>query len=106
MHRPDRCFLVPLIPNYGRVLPFDFIFELVMPFEFVFMFELDIPELMFVLLGVIIGVGIGVDIVMFPFELVRFVLTVTLVVPPSPHPAPKAPIANTAVSAIFFMILL
>jgi hypothetical protein len=90
------------------VLPFalefefdDIVFEFVLMFEFD-MFEFDMFEFVMVL-TVAIGVGIGVDVDRFVFILL--LLLALLLAPVSPHPAAKAPIANTAVSAIFFMIL-
>jgi hypothetical protein len=82
---------------YGRLLAFEFIFvfDLVFEFMFEFMFEFD---------TVAIGVAIGVGLVMFTF--VRLALLDALFEPVSPHAAPRAPIAKTAVSAIFFIILL
>jgi hypothetical protein len=55
--------------------------------------------------GVDIGVATGVGLVMLVLVL-RFALFDALFEPVSPHAAPKAPIAKTAVSAIFFIILL
>jgi hypothetical protein len=68
-----------------------FVFDM---FEFI-MFE-------FIVFTVAIGVAIGVGLDMFIFE---FLLLAVLLAPVSPHPAAIAPIANTAVSAIFFIIL-
>jgi hypothetical protein len=93
---------------YGRVLPLRFIFEFDIIFEFVLIFEFDMFEFdMFefvIVLTVAIGVAIGVGLDMLVFSLLA--LFAELLAPVSPHPAPMAPIAKTAVSAIFFMILL
>ena len=90
---------------YGRVLPLRFMFEFDIVFEFVLIFEFDIFEFDIfefdIVLTVAIGVAIGVGLDMFTFE---FRLLAALLAPVSPQPAPMAPIANTAVSAIFFMI--
>ena len=89
------------------MLPLRFIFEFGIVFEFVLIFEFDMFEfdmLEFVMvLTVAIGVAIGVGLVMLVFILLA--LLAELLAPVSPHPAAIAPIANTAVSAIFFMIL-
>jgi hypothetical protein len=72
----------------------EFMFDLM--FEFEFMFELVI--------GVEIGVDIGVGLAMFVF--IRFVLLAVLFEVTSPQAAPSVPSANTAVSAIFFMLVI
>ncbi|MEO6334567.1 MAG: hypothetical protein ABIO91_06235, partial [Pyrinomonadaceae bacterium] len=74
-------------------------------FAFIRMFELDMFEfrmfeLIVLTVGIDVAIGVGLDI-MFEF---RLLLLAVLFAPVSPHPAPMAPIANTAVSAIFFMI--
>ena len=89
------------------MLPFRFIFELFdIVFEFVlifeFIFEFDIFEFDIVLTVAIgVAIGVGLDILVF----IRLALLAVLLAPVSPHPAANAPIASTAVSAIFFMIL-
>ena len=87
-------------PGYGRLFAlafaFEFMFELgLLAFEF--MFE-------FVLAGVDTGVlgAIGVAGAVFRFA---FALLVVLLAVPSPHAIPRALIARTAVSAIFFIFL-
>ena len=90
---------------YGRVLPFarvfeldEFMFDLMFEFD---MFEFDMFELV---IGVEIGVDIGVGLAMFVF--IRFVLLAVLFEVTSPQAAPSVPSANTAVSAIFFMLVI
>ncbi len=73
-------------------------FVLVLIFEFD-MFEFDIFEFV---LTVAIGVAIGVGLEIFE---IRLLLLAVLLATVPPHPAPMAPIANTAISAIVFMIL-
>ena len=65
-----------------------------------FIFEFDI----FVFETVAIGVAIGVGVEMVAFRLTLLLLTVLFAAPP--QAAPKVPIANTAVSAIFFIYLM
>ena len=77
---------------------FEFMFDLVLEFD---MFEFDILELV---IGVDIGVDIGVGLAMLVF--IRFVLLAVLFEVASPQAAPNVPSANTAVSAIFFMIIM
>ena len=83
------------------VLPFDgrFAFvEVVLPEVFEPLFVFDI----FVFDGGTVAIGVGLDMVL-RFVLVLFVAV--LFVAASPHAAPSAPSAKTAVSAIFFIIL-
>ena len=76
---------------------FEFMFDLMFEFD---MFEFDIFELV---IGVDIGVDIGVGLALV---FIRFVLLAVLFEVASPQAAPKVPRANTAVSAIFFMIIM
>ncbi|MEO6334952.1 MAG: hypothetical protein ABIO91_08220 [Pyrinomonadaceae bacterium] len=74
-------------------------------FEFIRKFELDMFEFRmfeFIVLtvGIDVAIGVGLDI-MLKF---RLLLLTVLFAPVSPHPAPIAPIANTGVSAIVFII--
>jgi hypothetical protein len=62
------------------------------------MFEFEFE---FMLKAVAIGVAIGVGVEMFVLRLALLLLTVLFAEPP--QPTPKAPTANTAVSAIFFI---
>ena len=99
-------FRLSPFPNYGRVLPFvrEFALDMFDVFDLVFefdMFEFDMFEL---LIGVEIGVDIGVGLAMFVF--IRFVLLAVLFEVTSPQAAPSVPSANTAVSAIFFMLII
>ena len=66
-------------------------------------FELFIFDEFMLLIGVLGGaiVGAGVEV----FRFVRFALLLALFAVPSPQPKPMAPIAKTAVIAIFFIIL-
>ena len=73
-------------------------FDLIFEFD---IFEFDMFEL---LIGVDIGVDIGVGLAMLTF--VRFVLLAELFDVTSPQAAPSVPSANTAVSAIFFMLVI
>ena len=63
-------------------------------FAFAFIFVLAI--------GVLVGIGVGVDTLVFRFMLL---LLAVLMVAASPQAIPNEPSANTAVSAIFFIIL-
>jgi hypothetical protein len=53
-------------------------------------------------IGVLVGIGVGVDTLVFRFMLL---LLAVLLVAASPQAIPNEPSANTAVSAIFFIIL-
>lgn len=86
-------------PDYGRLVFERFAFMLVFvvgrfAFAFVFIFVLAI--------GVLVGIGVGVDTFVFRFMLL---LLTVLLVAASPQAIPNEPSANTAVSAIFFIIL-
>jgi hypothetical protein len=95
------ALLMPIGPlSYGRVLPFERMFEFMFEFELVLIFELD----MFVFdIGVDIGVEIGVDIGVARFVLTRFALLAVLFDVASPQAIPRAARDNIAVSAIFFI---
>lgn len=74
-------------------------FVCVFMFErFAFMFD-EFMLLIGVLGGAIVGAGVEV------FRFVRFALLLALFAVLSPQPKPMAPIAKTAVIAIFFIIL-
>lgn len=82
------------------MFPFDFMFEFDIMFEFDLAFEFDIMfEFdMFVLGTVAMGVGVA--------TLVLLVLLAVLFDVVPPHAAVNAPIPNTAISAIVFIIFL
>jgi hypothetical protein len=88
---------------YGRVLPFPRVFEFMFEFMFDLMFEFEF-DMFALVIGVEIGVDIGVGLAMFVF--IRFVLLTVLFEVTSPQAAPSVPSANTAVSAIFFMLVI
>jgi hypothetical protein len=84
-------------PDYGRLVFERFAFMLVFVvgrFAFAFVFVLAT--------GVLVGIGVGVDTLVFRFMLA---LLAVLLVAASPQAIPNEPSANTAVSAIFFIIL-
>ena len=82
--------------DYGRRFAFAlaFTFE---PIRFAFAFAFELVDT--VAIGVAIGVGL--DMMVLRFAL----LLLTLLFAASPQAMPSDPSANTAVSAIFFMIL-
>ena len=87
--------------SYGRVFPFERIFEFMFEFMLVLMFEFELDMLVFDI-GVDMGVEIGVDIGVAMFVFTRLALLALFDVA-SPQAIQKAATDNIAVSAIFFI---
>jgi hypothetical protein len=70
-------------------------------FERMFEFDMFMLEVFVWTVGMGVGIGVGVAIVVFRF---RLLLLAVLFDVASPHAIAAAPVANTAISAIFFII--